>query len=231
MHAVSHRVTCWFAHAGRSRRTCLINQAEYQVQRHTSLHTFPLLFFSLLILFFCTACPAYSVQADSLESQRIIVGLDLFPSLLAADKDIAVKAGPDGRLLLLLLYDTDKSRVLDFAGRLEKIGTIRGIPIRVELVRPPISAHKKTPVAGVFVCERLPEELLDTVIQFGIHNHLIVFSPFKGDVEAGVLGGIFINDRILPYINKQTMELSGIRLKHFFIRVAKWWYENEKEAK
>lgn len=57
-------------------------------------------------------------------------------------------------------------------------------------------------------------------MRYGIKHRIIIFSPFQGDVERGASGGILISDRILPYLNLETMHLSDIRIKPFFLRIA-----------
>ena len=49
----------------------------------------------------------------------------------------------------------------------------------------------------------------------------LVFSPFAGDVEAGAVAGIYVADRILPFINLRQAQRAGIRFKPFFLKVAR----------
>jgi hypothetical protein len=39
-------------------------------------------------------------------------------------------------------------------------------------------------------------------------------------VERGATGGIVVSDRILPYVNMETVRQSEIRIKSFFLRIA-----------
>ena len=161
------------------------------------------------------------VNAGEQETLRTWVGLDIFPSFLAADRDIASKTGSDGKLLLVLKYIDDKEAAEEMARHLKKINTIRGIPIRIELADDTsLEVYKDAQVAGIFITEKITRNLTD-LLYYGKKYHVIVFSPFKGDIEAGVSGGIFISDRILPYVNIKAMRLSGIRIKPFFLRIAK----------
>ncbi len=154
------------------------------------------------------------------EEPRIWAGLDLFPSLVAADQDIAEKHGPDGKLLLVLMYVDEKEAAEEMALYLAKIEHIRGILIRIELTDDTsMKSYEDTPLAGIFLTQRLYGEL-EHVIGYGMEHHTIVLSPFEGDVERGVLGGIAISDRILPYVNMKAMRSWGIRIKGFFLRIA-----------
>ena len=150
-----------------------------------------------------------------------MVGLDLFPSLLAADRDIAAKVGPDGRLLLVLVHRNDGEDLQPFIDRLRRIGSIRNVPIRVESVFLPLKPSKDEVPAGIFIMQRLTRSEVRQVARFGEQYQVVTFSPFAGDVEEGILAGIFITDQILPYVNLATMKRSSIRLKPFFLRIAK----------
>ncbi len=190
-----------------------------------SIHAWIYLFLSMLFVF---SFP-HTLNAAAGETQRIWTGLDLFPSILAADKDIDSKTGSDGKLLLTLIYNDCRKDVLQMASHLQKIGTIHGIPIRIELTSTSafIDSYSDTQAAGIFVTQRVTATFLNDLIYYGKKHHVIIFSPFKGDVERGVSGGIIISDRILPYINKDTLNKSAINLKTFFLRIARA-YEQEK---
>lgn len=161
-----------------------------------------------------------NLYAQEWEEPRIWAGLDLFPSLVAADQDIAGKYGPDGKLLLVLIYVDEREAAEEMALYLAKIEHIRGIPIRIELTDDAsMKSYEDISLAGIFLTQRLDGEL-EYVIRYGRERHTIVLSPFEGDVERGVLGGIAISDRILPYVNMEAMRLWGIRIKGFFLRIA-----------
>jgi hypothetical protein len=174
----------------------------------------------VLLVFFPWLCwhSAHSIEREQI---RISAGLDLFQSVLAADMDIKEKRGADGSLLLILIYQNDKKTAGNIAKKLMAVERIRGIPIRVELiVNSALNQYSNTPPAGIFIIQDIRDNL-PAVIDFGINHHVVVFSPFEGDVEAGVLGGIHISDRLLPYINLGALKASGIRIKPFFLRISK----------
>ena len=52
-------------------------------------------------------------------------------------------------------------------------------------------------------------------------NHIIVFSPFEGDVERGVQCGIAVQARVRPFLNMKSLKSAGVSLKPFFLKVAK----------
>jgi len=177
----------------------------------------------------CLCCFAAASLAGPRDRERIMVGLDLFPSLLAADRDIAAKAGPDGKLLLVLVYRDDGEDLQPFVERLRRIGTIRNYPIRIACARVPLREEEGVPPAGLFIIQRLPRSAVRQVARFGEKHRVITFSPFAGDVEEGILAGISITDRILPYVNLATMKRASIRLKPFFLRIAKVYVPAETQ--
>lgn len=177
-----------------------------------------LLLVSLLCFDGGRACAAEKAQI------RVRAGLDLFPSLLAADMGIEDKKGPDGTLLLILLYKDEKAYAQELAEHLGQVSQIRGIPIHIE-VSDALSLSKfAKQAAGIFLTQPLGDNLRE-VIAYGREKQVVVFSPFEGDVERGVLGGIYISDRLLPYLNVAALQASHVQIKPFFLRVA-MRYEN-----
>ncbi len=185
----------------------------YNNQVSSTCRVFVLVLMLALILLPGALC------AGEREDRRAWAGLDLFPSLLAADENISEKQGPDGKLLLVLVYADREEMAGEMAPHLEKIGKIRGIPIRLELSEATsVKDYENIPVGGIFLTQKLSHEL-DTILRFGKNHRAIVFSPFKGDVERGASGGILVSDRILPYVNMETLRGSDIRIKPFFLRI------------
>ncbi len=159
--------------------------------------------------------------AGEREARRVWAGLDLFPSLLAADLDIANKQHSDGSLLLVLVYLDNREAAEEMAWRLERIEEIRNMPVRVELTDDPsLKNYEDRPPFGIFLTQPMPREL-QSIVLYGRDHQVIVFSPFEGDVERGVLGGIDVAERVLPYINSEAMRLAQIRIKPFFLKIAK----------
>lgn len=161
--------------------------------------------------------------AGGMQDLRAWAGLELFPSLLSADLNIANKQGEDGKLLLVLMYNDRNESALDMATYLNKVEVIREIPIKVELAQIDyfLSSYKNRVIAGIFLTQRFRKNELEKIISFAKEQHVIIFSPFEGDVERGVHGGIDVSDRVLPYLNKNALQLSKIEIKPFFLKIAK----------
>lgn len=162
-----------------------------------------------------------TASADLQDERRISVGLRIFPALVAANQDLGSRAGPDGEIALVLLYREDPYRARSFAERLRELDSVGGFRFRVEAVPlGQLDRYRESPPGGIFLAEWMPEAL-PQIVEFGIQTHTVVFSPFRSDVSKGVLGGLYVSDRILPYINMQTLRASELRIKPFFLEVAK----------
>lgn len=182
----------------------------------------------LALLLLTVWSPVDAIDADEVQARRIRGGLRLFRAILAADEDIADKTTSEGALRLIILHAGDVDLAEEVAeelrtlGKGSKRGHIRKIPIDVQ-VSDMTNADALADIgpAGVFLVENLPDGALAGVVAFGVQNQIIVYSPFEGDVDRGVLAGLAIETRVRPYINLKTMRDSGIRIKAFFLKVAK----------
>jgi hypothetical protein len=178
----------------------------------------------LAAAFFLLPWPGPS-RGNELSDQRARIGIELFPSFLAADGNITAKTCEDGKLHLLLVHAGRKKLAREMANTLSRIEKIRGIPISIDVV----GIHElenalPCPAAGIFLVERV-EEGLDTAIRYGREQHTLLFSPFPGDVEKGVSSGMIISDRVLPYVNADALRLSGIHIKSFFLGIVEQYGE------
>ena len=162
--------------------------------------------------------------ATDAEKRRVVAGLELFQAFLSSDTNIENKVFGNDKLLLLIVYDDDMDGAEKMAGQLRKTKKIRGVEVLVNVTRyTGLSSSVKLSPAGIFLAEQLIGNL-DEVVKYSTENRILLFSPFEGDVERGVMCGIHISDRVLPFINKQAMANSGIVFKKFLLRVAKYHY-------
>ncbi|MCP4353766.1 MAG: hypothetical protein GY795_50610 [Desulfobacterales bacterium] len=159
-----------------------------------------------------------NTYAGKLEYYHMLIGLEGFAALLNADTDIRGKTN-NGRLILVLIYeDVKQQKAEKLALYLKKIKTVRKIPVQIDLTDDTeLKDYKNKKIAGIFLLRKLGTEL-ESVIQYGIKNSIIVYSPYEGDVEKGVSAGLFVGDLILPHLNINTMKSSGIRIEPFFLR-------------
>lgn len=170
--------------------------------------------FGLLLLF---ATPAL---AESLDSIRVSVASRLFPSLLAADTQLEQKADSDDRLLILVVYLDSREMAERASEELTRVSNIRKMSLDVRVI--PLDSlplYQEQSIAGIFIGNKL-EQNISLALGFARERSIITFSPYPGDVERGVAGGIVVRDRILPYINLKTLRDASIQLRPFYLKVA-----------
>ncbi len=185
------------------------------------------LVFIVLATFFC-----YVSSADENDTRRVNIGLRLFRTLLASDQLLHKKINSEQKLNLLIVYHRDHlsadhyRQMLLNAGRAKQKGKIRGFPVQVSIVAADqLEQLKHNDIAGIFIVEKLPELKLQLLIGFAVVKQVIVYSPFEGDVQAGVAAGLDVGVRVRPFINLSAMKDANIRIKDLFLKVSKT-YEN-----
>ncbi len=172
-----------------------------------------------LLLGLLLVVPLHGVPAEEALQRRVLVGVKLFPSVLAASQSLGNESTiPNVRVFIV--YQDDENSAWDLAETLRSIEAIKGIPLVVETL--PIALlplHSSDPPFGLFIAQR-NEKDVELIAHYGRQHNIITFSPFRGDVEKGILAGIAISDRILPYINRKTLAALPVGLKAFFLKVA-----------
>jgi len=155
--------------------------------------------------------------------RRVMTGLNLFPNIVSVDLDVLDKRSKDGFLLLLISYKYDQGDAKRLAEALrQKVKTIKQTEIKVKVTRDLEKfSHDQGGPAGIFLTEHLSDEQFEKILKFAIEHHVLVFSPFAGDVERGATAGLSISSRIQPYYNAETLMKSKIRFHHLFLKVAK----------
>ncbi|HEY2091168.1 MAG TPA: hypothetical protein VGJ81_04720 [Thermoanaerobaculia bacterium] len=175
----------------------------------------------LLALLLALVLPSL-LFGDEVDDRRAAAGIRLFRALLAADVDLPRKTVAPNQLLIVFFYVDDKTRAADLAQRFAADDKVHGIPMVTEVTNDPnFVAYDKRVPAGIFLADAPARQALASIIHWGITHRLIVYSPFEGHVEKGVLGGLSVEAQVRPYVNRATIEASQITLKPFFMEVAK----------
>lgn len=164
--------------------------------------------------------------ADDLADVRAQAGARLFRAFLSADVDVDKKKVEKDQILVVFLYTDDRQRAADlaasFAGNPKEAVTIHGAPVLVELSSDTsLASYGSRIPAGIFLAQAPSQNTLKSIIRYGIDHHVIVYSPFEGHVERGVLGGLAVEAQVRPYLNLTTLESSNITLKPLFFKVTK----------
>lgn len=167
-----------------------------------------------------SAAPA--LHSDDMLDRRTEVGARVFRTLLAADLDLGRKTVAANQILIIFYYAKDGRRAGELAKAFADSGDVHGLSVVAEVTNDATFAkYAGRAPAGVFITEVAPRPAVQSLVRFGIDRHVIVYSPFEGDVESGVLGGLSIEAQVRPYLNRATLESSHIALKSFFLQVAK----------
>lgn len=163
--------------------------------------------------------------ADSFEDRRVRTGARIFRSLLAADMDLGSKSGAgvtiwvigNGDVLQQDVHELIASQSDPTRARIQNLPVNITAYQRFEQVGP-----LPTPVAVFFVTPPKEAEFKQW-LAWSTKHHTVLFSPFEGHVERGMTAGISIQAKVQPLLNQRQMQAVKLRLKPFFLRVAKVW--------
>ena len=188
----------------------------------------PLALGLLLLAAVLGAAAPPAVGASAYGDGRAESGARLFRAMLAADIELEQKVDAGGALVIAIVHagDVDRAKSLgDLVTRRDAkraSEAVRGLPMRTELVRvEELQATGPRAVAAVFIAEPLRREAIGALIRFGVERHVIIYSPFEGDVEQGIAGGLSIEAQVRPFVNTAALRASQVTLKEFFLKVAK----------
>lgn len=183
-----------------------------------SRNTHNLLWKTLLIL---TLFSSPSLQALNELNARQQIGLNLLPGIIAAN--MRFNSEQDDKKESIKIYITFKEnekQAIHLSSRMHSIDKIRGHPVLIEAVS--IDRLLNASVdrySVVFISEPL-NEAREALIEFSKQQQIMLFSPFKGDVEHGVMSGFEVTNKVLPAVNLTALKEANIRLKAFFLRIA-----------
>ncbi|MBF0461926.1 MAG: hypothetical protein HQL87_11060 [Magnetococcales bacterium] len=180
---------------------------------------------SLLAVLLLTliGCVTEGVCLGSRNEYYLQLGIKMFPSLVGGNLDLAAQKNAAGKLLLLVVYRENRASGEQVANTLNNsIQVIDQFPIQVALCMvDECRAFAQEAVAGVFLAEPLTARQIEAIKQFSIHTKAVLFSPFEGDVQNGIMTGLFISTQVKPALNLLTLRQSGIRMNTLFLKVAK----------
>ena len=174
---------------------------------------------ALIFLLSLTPLLGFSSLAQEALAPRLQIGINLLPAMIAANNDLA-KSDPSKPLPIYLVYREDRYHSERLKQLIGRIGTIRKRKLDIKI----ISLDELLTVgpelhSTVFISEPLDSHLPE-LVEFSQQQRFLLFSPFKGDVERGVTAGFQVTDKVLPMVNMDSLKLSKIQLKAFFLRIA-----------
>lgn len=164
------------------------------------------------------------VVADTFSERRAQVGLKLFRTFVSAHQDIARHLDASGQLPIAVLHSGSNRAT---AERYQSTLTASMPALKKHRVSVETRSLKsllqlqQPPPAAVFVAEKLSGHERASLVEFSITQRVAVFSPFEGDVEHGILGGLSVEAKVRPLVNMQTLRASRIPLKDFYLSVSR----------
>jgi hypothetical protein len=176
-----------------------------------------------LLMFWLLISLPLGAIGDTFHERRAQVGLKLFRTFVSANQNIDQYLDAKGQLLIGVLHASTNRAT---AERYQKVllatmPAIRQHPSRIEtLSLTALLQHQGSP-AAIFVSDKLSADERSQLVDFSIRHRLAVFSPFEGDVESGILGGLSVEAKVRPLVNIKTLNASGIPLKNFYLSVSR----------
>jgi hypothetical protein len=176
----------------------------------------------LCIWLILCSLPSHSLFADAFSERRASVGLNLFRTFVGADQHLDERRDAQGNLIIYLLYVGDDRAALGYQLQLQQtMAAVHDIPVQTEVVSL-LRMQEALPLpAAVFVAEKLSHDERQWLVNYSIRYRLAVFSPFEGDVEQGILGGLAVEASVRPLVNIKTLKASKVALKPFYLSVAR----------
>ena len=154
------------------------------------------------------------------QEQRLRIGAKILPACLGSVEDLSRLRAKDGDLLILMVHADMAGATREVEQLLAGVTSIRGLPVRLEtLSADALERRENGPVAAIFVID--PEISAARMQDWGRRLGALVFSPFPGHVEDGAVAGIYVADRILPFVNLRRARAAGLGFKPFFLEVAR----------
>ncbi len=176
-----------------------------------------------LWLMFAVLFSSIKVYASDVTDRRLQISLSIFPKIVAVDAGIRDKLDKNNKVLLAFISEFDNKKSRELSETLKsKIKNIAGMGYKTILTNfnDKLDDSSFSPTA-IFLTEKLSPEKFSKVMNFANRKHILVFSPFIGDVERGATVGIAITSRVKPYFNIQTLESASIDINALLMKVSK----------
>ncbi|MEN8617176.1 hypothetical protein [Shewanella baltica] len=177
----------------------------------------------LLSLLLCPPVSYAQSNNDSFTDHRVRVGLKLFRALLSADLKLDEKTDNSGAVPVVLVHINSEDDTLEYQTLLDGyLHDINGVPVRLDIrTLQQILQPSSDKPAAIFIAQKLNDAELTALIERSISQGVILFSPFEGDVEKGVLAGISVQAAVRPLLNAATLNKSRLSIKPFYLKVAR----------
>lgn len=174
------------------------------------------------VVFICQLLFSIGAYADQVEERRVSISLEVFPRIVAVDEGIQSKLTEANKIRLLIIYDQDAFAAQQIANDMKNLfSNIAGRAVEF-VVENAVQAVKEgmRHASAVFIAELLDDNVFSAFLKLAVEQHVLVFSPFAGDVERGATVGISISSRIKPHFNLTTLRLSHINIHEKLLSIS-----------
>ncbi len=166
--------------------------------------------------FFCV-----TVYASPSQLARLEIGLNLLPSVIASNTRLGLAEDEEKEpLTIYVMYIENRKLAEQSMQRLTKLDNIRGYPLNIKAVSIDQLLNTEPDRYSTLINIEPLVNNREQLIQFCQRNQMLFFSPFKGDVEKGVMAGYEVTNKVLPAVNLSALKAANIHLKAFFLRIA-----------
>ena len=195
------------------RNSCISHERETAV--FTMLRRISLLLAAALL---SLPIAVQSLLAQEALSPRLQIGASILPAIIAANKRLASSEQQTPPVYLVYLNNNHLAKQL--ADGLRQSDAVRQRKLEISnLSLSELLERDALQASALFVVEPMGDEL-EQLVEFSRQQKLLLFSPYKGDVERGVAAGFRVTDKVLPMVNMDALKQSNIFLKAFFLRIA-----------
>ncbi len=173
----------------------------------------------VIVLLCLTSFIGASSLAQDTASPRLQIGINLLPSIIAANQSLN-ESDDIKNLPIYLVYRENRHLARQLEPSLREVGEIHERKIETKTISlDELLASEPAPLSVIFITEPL-DQRLQGLVRLAQQQRALLFSPFEGDVELGVATGFRVTDKVLPLVNLTSLEQSKIQLKAFFLRIA-----------
>lgn len=160
--------------------------------------------------------------ADESEQRRVGISMSIFPRIVAVDNHFRDKLDEDNKARLLFVYDSDKEFAQELADRIKKdSGNIGGMYVEASVISVSSTLPESSVPTAIFIAEKLSDVQLKKVMAYAEWENRLLFSPFSGDVERGVMVGISVTNRVKPYFNLPALRRSKVVVNALLMKMSK----------
>lgn len=163
--------------------------------------------------------PALAAATEGELTQRVALGGRIFRLLLDGEtrvQDEARRAGPPP---LLVIGEASSPLVTLAVGQLSAPGSGPAPAVRVVPLEEFLALTLERP-QGAFLAQRLGAPERARLLAHTAGRPVLLFTPFEGEVEQGVMAGFVIEARVRPHVNLAALRASGLELREIHLKAS-----------